>query len=223
MKYPKFLLVHLLLCIPAVSQKQQAKPVGTSCVDSPLLAELGQATGAAVLGSYGYSLREPWSCTRIESLWAGGSTLLHFQRVTAQSDDATAFSVLKVLGINHIWVVPTETGMLEVSHAESDPHNIAAFNALLASLQKSPSAPSEWNEIGKLYMALLGHPEAILIANQSDGDGSCNSEGDCEVLFSDRQVRPGQPFVKWTLLFSRASKEKHVLLDEAKKETVAGR
>jgi hypothetical protein len=64
-----------------------------SCVGSPLLAELSKSAGTEILKPYGYDFHEPWSCTKIESPWAAGANLLRFQKVSAQSDEATAFSV----------------------------------------------------------------------------------------------------------------------------------
>jgi hypothetical protein len=211
----------LFLAFPAAGQKQPAKAgAAVSCEQSPLLAQLSRESGAAVLHSYGYSLREPWACTSVESPWAPNSILLHFRKVSAQTDDETAFSVLKVSGIDYIWVVPTDTGMLEVPHAESDPHNIAAFNALLGSFPRAPLSPSDWKEVGKLYMTILGHEEAIPIVPKAGDAAVCTEERECSVAFSGRPVRPGEPFNKWTLVFSEASGAKPAMLEEATRETV---
>ncbi len=107
-------VLPLLLFLPSViyGQSERLPPVDanvTSCLGLPLLAELTRTSGAAILNSYGYDLHAPWSCTRIDSPWAAGSSLLHFQKVSARTDDATAFSVMRVAGNAYIWVIPTES------------------------------------------------------------------------------------------------------------------
>lgn len=204
MKKPRIPLAIPLLFLSLHAQGQKARVVQAetaSCVNSPLLAELSKGSGTSLLSSYGYNLHEPWACTKISSSWAGESTLLHFQKVTAQSDDVTAFSVLKVAGAAHIWVIPTGDGMLEAPHAESDPHNLAAFNALLQSLCKAPTGAADWIAIGKLYMTLLGHKEALPVEAETGNPNPCSSEGDCSVAFADRVPHAHEPYTKWTLNF----------------------
>jgi hypothetical protein len=58
--------------------------------------------------------------------------------------------VVKIPGMKHIWVIPTNMGMLEVPHSESDPHNIAAFNALLKTIPNGLLNSAGWLEISKL-------------------------------------------------------------------------
>lgn len=224
MKRCHLLSLLIFLSLPATGQMQPIKTTAAdSCAQSPVLEQLSKGPGAAVLRSYGYDLSEPWACTRIESPWVSGSVLLHFQKVSAQTDDHTAFSVLKVSGIDYLWMVPSGTGMLEVPHAESDPHNVAAFNALLNSLHKPPLSPSDWGGIGKLYMTMLGHREAVQIVSEGGDAEVCSVEqGECTVAFSDRPIRVGEPFNKWTLVFTPPGFSKPAMLEEATRETVSG-
>jgi hypothetical protein len=209
----------LLLAISTEGQKAKAQPENTtSCRNSPLLAELTGTPGMGLLRAYGYDLNEPWACTRINSPWVGRSILLHFQKATAQTDDASAFSAMKVIGTTHIWIIPTAEGMLETPHVESDPHNLAAFNSLLQSLAKSPSKTEDWNAIGKLYMALVGHPEVISIEAESGNPNPCNLEGDCLIAFADRRPRVNEPYTKWTLTFRIASSSKRIKLMDATRQ-----
>ena len=145
-----------------------------------LLSELSKASGEALL-----RLRSRITFTnlghvkKITSPWATGSMLLHFRRVTNQTDDSTAFSVLKAAGVSRLWIIPTDTGMLEVQNAKNDVHNLAAFDALLQSLPKIPSSAADWNAIGKLYWELLGRPDAV---SPEDGTSSpCSADGECSV------------------------------------------
>ena len=200
----------LLLSLCAEGQK-----ASDSCGGSPLLASLSKGAGAALLKAYGYDIQQPWACTKIESPWAAGATILQFHKITVQSDDHTAFSVVKVPTLESVWVIPTATGMLEVAHAESDPHNIAAFNALLG-LHKGPIDAAGWLEVGKLYMTLLGHKEAVPI--KDDGD-SC-SGNECSVSFSDRPVVAGEAYNKWSLTFTAPSNGQPGMLTDASRETV---
>jgi hypothetical protein len=224
MKHCKLFPLLMFLSFAAAGQKQPTQTkIDVSCTQSPVLAQLSKGSGGAVLGSYGYDLREPWACTRIESPWVTGSTLLRFQKISAQTDEQTTFSVLRVSGIDYIWIVPTGTGMLEVPHAESDPHNVAAFNALLSSLPKPPLSASDWEGLGKLYMTMLGHREAIQVAHETGDTAVCNGEKECSVAFSDRPIRRGESFNKWTLVFAPASGGKPAILEETTRKTVLGR
>jgi hypothetical protein len=219
---------HILIAIPllfvsvhAKAQKQQAVAVETaSCAGSPLLSELSKASGTAILSLYGYHLNEPWHCTKIESPWTAGARMLHFRRMSAQLDESTAFSVMEVTGVKQIWVIPTASGMLEAPNLVSDPHNVAAFNALLRSLPKAPSGLVEWNAVGRLYMALLGQTEVIPIESLPGRPGSCSADGECTVAFSDRTLRAKEPYVKWTLTFSAASGSNPARLADAAREVV---
>jgi hypothetical protein len=170
------------------------------------------------LSAYGYDWKTPWACTKVESTWATGATILRFRRVTAQTDDETAFSVLKIEGMEQIWVIPTETGMLGVPHADSDPHNIAAFNVLLR-LHKGPVDAAGWLEAGKLYMAILGYMEALPIKAEPGSAEPCSSDG-CSVAFSDRPVVMSEAYNKWTLAFAVPSKGQPGRLTDVSKETV---
>ena len=78
---------------------------------------------------------------------------MRFRKITTQTDDQTAFSIVKVPGLEFVWVVPTQTGMLEVPHAESDPHNVVAFNAILRR-HKGPVNAAGWLEASKLYQPI---------------------------------------------------------------------
>jgi hypothetical protein len=216
----RYLSFLLLCCYSAGAQKQHVgtSPSGSSCVSSQLLTDLSKGTGASLLRAFGYDLREPWTCTKIESSWATGATILRFQKLTAQTDDQTAFSVVKVSSLQHIWVIPTETGMLEVSHSETDPHNMAAFNALLR-LRKGPVDAAGWLEAGKLYMAILGHKDVMPFKAQPADAYPCTSH-ECSVSFSDRPIVESEPYNKWTLAFTARVQGKPVTLTDVSRETV---
>ncbi len=217
MKSLLFPLLLLALSTQAQTKRAASSP-GHVCEESPLLAELSKGEGLAILGAYGYDWKTPWACTMVESPWAIGATILRFRKVTAQTDDETAFSILKVQGREQIWIIPTEMGMLEVPHADSDPHNVAAFNVLLQ-LHKGPIDAAGWIEAGKLYMAILGHKEALLMKADSGNADACSDNG-CSVAFSDRPVVAGEAYNKWTLAFAIPSKGQPGMLTDVSKETV---
>lgn len=217
-------LLPLLLLLSSCAAAQMPHVVtpsrsNSSCGESPLLAALSKGTGESLLMAYGYNLREPWACSKIESSWTAGATILRFRKITIETDDQTAFSVVKVLGLEYVWVIPTETGMLEVPHAENDPHNVAAFNALLR-LHKGPVDAAGWLEAGKLYMAILGHEVAVPIKAETGEADLCSSGEKCFVSFSDRSVVAGEAYNKWTLAFTAPSKGQPVTLTDVSKETV---
>ncbi len=192
---------------------------GEPCKATPLLASLSKGAGASILKAYGYDLREPWACTKIDSPLVVGATVLRFRRITSETDDYTTFSVVKVASSEYVWIIPTTSGMLEVPHAESDPHNIAAFNALLR-LHKAPLGASGLLEAGKFYMALLGHTAAIpLVPEVGVGDIS-SAENESSVSFSDRLPVPGEAFNKWTLTFETGAHDHSSILSSVARETV---
>ena len=223
-KSRSFLIVPMVfLTLNIQGQKPRTHAVNANaspCANSPLLAELIKAPAAAIPSSYGYDLHEPWACTKINSPWGIESTLLHFQRVTAQGDDSTAFTVMKVAGISYIWVIPTEVGMLEAPHSENDPHNIAAFNALLGSFSKMPSSAADWNAIGKLYMSMLGHQEVVPVEADTSHQNPCGSDGNCFISLTDRTPHANEPYTKWTLTFSGPSGRVRLKLTDASREVV---
>jgi len=211
MRTLKVLLCLLLTCLSTEAQK----PSESTCGGSAVLAWLSKGQGAALLKSYGYDLQEPWACAKVESAWAPQATILRFRKITVQSDDHTAFSVVKSPLLNYLWVIPTTTGMLDVAHAESDPHNVAAFNALLV-VHKGPVDRSGWLEAGRLYMALMGHNAAFPVRNET---GVC-SGNECSVAFSDRPVVSGEAYNKWTLTFTRPTNGQTGRLTDVSRETI---
>ncbi|MFY9731297.1 MAG: hypothetical protein WAK24_11865 [Candidatus Acidiferrales bacterium] len=221
MKKTLILLVMAILVLAAHLEGQKPQRVSgdaTSCAGSPLLSELSKASGEALLRLYGYNLHEPWACSKITSPWATGSMLLHFRRVTNQTDDSTAFSVLKAAGVSRLWIIPTDTGMLEVQNAKNDVHNLAAFNALLQSLPKIPSSAADWNAIGKLYLELLGRPDAV---SPEDGTSSpCSADGECSVAFSEVPRHGNDPYTKLTLTFSAPNGSNPARLTDVTREIV---
>jgi hypothetical protein len=216
-----FLPLLLLLLSSSVGAQRTSvvvPPLLSSCGDSPLLSELSTTEGVALLSAYGYDWKKPWACTKIESAWSTGATIFRFRKVTTQTDDGMAFSVLRVPGMEHIWVIPTDTGMLEVPHSESDPHNLAAFNMLLR-LHKGPVDAAGWLDIGKLYMAILGHQDALPMKAEHSAGGYC-AEDECSVSFSDRPVVKSEPYNEWTLDFAPPAQGKPAVLTGVSRETV---
>jgi hypothetical protein len=208
-------MLKLLPCLLLLSLRAEAQKPSDSCAGSPTLASLSKGAGASLLRAYGFDIQQPWACTEIKSSWAAGATILRFRRITVQSDDHTAFTVVKIPTLEAVWVIPTEKGMLEVAHSESDPHNIAAFNALLG-LHKGPINVAGWIEAGSLYMTLLGHREAVPIKDEAD---SC-SEDECSLSFSDRPVVAGEAYNKWSLTFAAPHEGQPWTLTEVSRETV---
>jgi hypothetical protein len=109
--------------------------------------------------------------------------------------------------------------MLDVSHSENDPHNLAAFNALLR-LHKGPVDAAWWWEAGKLYMSILGRKGAVPIKAEPGDADSCSSDNECSISFSDRPIHAGEAYNKWTLAFTVPSKSQLMMLTDVSKETV---
>ncbi len=220
MKRPVLLACGLLFLAPAVGQ--QTRPAANSmisCADSPLLSELDHEPAKTVLKAYGYDLQAPWKCVRIDSRFTVGSTLLQFRKVTSEADDFTEFSVLKVAGSPYLWVIPNYQGMVAPARVESDPHNVAAFNALLRSVTRKPSSPAEWLALGKLYMTLIvGEGEAIATGPGLGYSEAHDSPGDHFVTFADRPLSQGERYVKWVLTFSSSPDGTPMVVD-ASRET----
>lgn len=216
-------LAFFALAVPSSNQKvvvnSQKSNGGESCHATPLLAFLRDGTGTHILDAYGYDLREPWACTNIESPILGGAIALRFRRITAETDEHTTFSVIKAPNSEYVWIIPTSTGMLEVSHAESDPHNIAAFNAVLGLHRASLSISELW-QAGKLFMALLGHNSAAPLTRATENADVSSAPYEFSISFSDRAPTPDEAFNKWTITFEIGSRDHATILSSIARETV---
>jgi len=195
------------------------------CKETDFLKGLTDPRGEqmGVLRTYGYNIdRELWSCDEIESNWTGENRVLVFQSIATTSDDQSAFSVVQLRKSPYLWVIPLFDHSRECPGLENDPHNIAAFNALLRSLPTNPSRPADWSGLGKLYLALLGHKEAVAIDKNSANRNPCNSGGECTLAFADRVPRAKEPYVRWTLVFTAANGSAPVRIAYAKRDVVPG-
>src|SRR5580658_6369041 len=193
------------------------------CNDEAYLRSLSdpRTEGPVVLRAYGYNIdREMWSCDQVVSRWLRDTRMLIFRRVTSQSDDQSAFSVLQVSGSSYLWIVPLYEHSSEFQNYEGDPHNIAAFNAFLGSLSAAPSKPVDWEDIGRLYLALLGHDEAVLIKEGPSGD-HCGADRQCRIAFADRVPHENDPYIRWTVIFSVARDRTPTRLTEVNREIVS--
>jgi hypothetical protein len=191
------------------------------CEKSHFFADLHKQEGRTLLSAYGYNIeKELWECTKIESPWLKGVTLLQFDKISAQVDDFLTFSAMKIAGMEHIWVIPTVRGMLQYPRLESDPHNIAAFNTLLHSIPKAPASATEWVEIGKLYMAILVEKNVEPITSKLGERDPCSSEIEYSLSFSSGPVLNDEPYNKWTLAFSCPSPKNTPRLIDVVSKTV---
>jgi hypothetical protein len=215
-----FLLPVLSAHVQGQSQQSKNMPAG-SCENSPLFKELLTPAGSALLSAYGFSFKQVLFCRRIEVPWAAGASLLHFEKAGAQTDDNTSFSVMKVPGIVQIWIIPTGSGMLEAPHVDGDPHNLAAFNALLRYLPKRKPSETDWIAVGRLYMALVGHSKVISLCSAEGQTSPCSVGGDSVVAFSDRTPQAKENYVKWTLTFEAADRLNPVRLADVSREVVS--
>lgn len=219
------LYVLVLVLLPAAAYGQTEKPSPSEiktkqCSSSPFLDELFEGKGVAVLKAYGYDPNTPWNCTTIDSPWTPSSSLLHFQIVTTETDEFTSFSVINVNGSSYFWVIPTGTGMVGFPHEENDPHNIAAFNALLGTLARNPSSAADWNALGELYLVLLDQ-EGKRWKLTPGSSVPCDADRDCTVEFSDKGLRgPKENYIKWTLLFHTPDGSHPCRLVEASRKVV---
>jgi hypothetical protein len=123
--------------------------------------------------------------------------------------------------MGHIWVIPTSEGMGVDPHLESNPHHIAAFNALLKTISKRPLNESEWLEMGKVYMAILGYKEIWPIRSESSDSDLRSPNNECFVAFSDRPITKGQAYNKWTLTLDGPCNHKSAVLADVSTETIA--
>ena len=58
-----------------------------------------------------------------------------------------------------------------------------------------------WLEAAKLYMAIVGHSDAIPIARKSHSESPCTKDT-CTVTFSDSPIKTGEPYIRYTLTFA---------------------
>lgn len=214
-------LVLTFLAVLPGAAGEKARPNEGTCAGSPLMAELDRAPAAALLRLYGYDLRDPWTCTPIASDLAPRAQLLRFNKISANDDDHTAFTVVKAAGPQSLWIIPTTSGMLTAPEVENDPHNRAAFNAVLGGMPRPPSSTAEWDSLARFYLAVVGHAEAFLLKPEEGASTGCASGSDCSLSFADRAPQVTGPYWKWTVTFERAAKG-GVRLADADAELVSG-
>ncbi len=211
----------LLVTVTATAQqpKQPARDA-ESCARSALLSELMRKPDAEILRSYGYDLGKPWTCVKLRAP-STNLVVLRFRNISAGTDDLTMFSVMNVSGSPYLWVVPNYNGMTAPGHVESDPHNIAAFNALLRSLPKKPSNSDDWRELGLLYMAfVVGEDKPISLQEDSSRVSSDDAAQSRVVTFADRAPQANEAYVKWTISFRVSDNSHPPRLVEVEREVV---
>jgi hypothetical protein len=200
------LVLMVLLTVSSASDGSLGHARTVTCTESPLLAELDSPSGKALLTLYGFDLGETWACTPIRSALAPRAQLLRFRRLSEATAEATAFTVLKTAGAQTLWIIPTATGMLRVAGVESDPHNIAAFNALLRSMPKPTSSTTDWEALARLYLAVVGHAEVFPLKTEGGAPATCGAQGECSLSFADRAPQAAHSYWKWTVTFDRLGK-----------------
>jgi hypothetical protein len=203
------LVVTAALAISPAHESERDRPARSLCAASPLVEQLDATSGQQLLSLYGYDLRELWACTSIPSPRAPGAQILRFKRISTNDDDHTAFTVLKPAGSPSFWIIPTTSGMLSV-RSVGDPHNRAAFNALLRSMPGTPSSAADWEALARLYLAVVEGGEAVLLKIE---DGACAAQGDCSLSFADRVPRKGLGYWKRTVSFDRIGRGAVTLRD----------
>jgi hypothetical protein len=214
------LLLMALLAVSSASDGSLGQAGTVTCAESPLFAELDSPSGKALLTLYGFDLGEAWACTPIRSALAPRMQLLRFRRLSAATEEATAFTVLKAAGAQTLWIIPTASGMLRVSGVESDPHNIAAFNALLRSMPKPASSTADWEALARLYLAVVGHAEVFPLKTEGGASATCGAQGECSLSFADRAPQAARSYWKWTVTFDRIG-EGPIKLTDATAELVS--
>ena len=186
-------LLYTVFTLWAFAFGQTPKDVSAvPCGKLPTIRELTTPETKRVLVAFGYNLRQPYDCTKVTSRWYGESTVLSFRSVPTRLDDQTIFSVAFTPDSRGLWILPIASGMVEYPRDETDPHNLAAFNALLA-VQKVPSTEPEWFSLARSYLALIGHEKAALSPKVS-----C-ARGECSVELSEQQSP--ESLIQWTLSF----------------------
>jgi hypothetical protein len=203
------LLLTVSVGVSPASEAGRDRPARSLCTASPLVDQLDTASGQELLALYGYDLRELWACTSIPSPQEPGAQILRFKRISTNDHDGTAFTVLKPAGWPSFWIIPTTSGMLMVKSVD-DPHNRAAFNALLRSMPRTPSSAADWEALARFYLTVVGRGEAVLLRIE---DGACGGQGDCSLSFADRVPGKGLGYWKWTVSFDRTGKGAVTLRD----------
>jgi hypothetical protein len=191
-------VLYFVFAICAASLAQPSKDnSAVSCAKLPTIRELRSVETTRVLAAFGYSLHQAFDCTKLISEWYGSSAVFLFRSIPTRLDDQTSFSVIFISGSHEIWVLPITSGMLEYPSVESDPHNLAAFNALIAA-QAAPVADPEWISLSRSYLAMIGHRKANLSPKVS-----CKGE-QCTVELSEQQSP--ESFILWTLTFEKTGR-----------------
>ena len=157
LKVTTIVSVWLLLLAASVRARGAERPVAIPCGSShskTVLLETNESKNFVAL--FGYQLRH-FDCAQITSKWLANSTVIQFRSISTELDDVTIFTLIADHR-HRLWLIPISRGMLEYPSVTSDPHNLAAFNALLQDARKAPKSADEWAELALCYLALVGHP-----------------------------------------------------------------
>lgn len=117
---------------------------------------LDTADTRTLFEAFGYDVsRLAGLCTVLKSDWLRTGRVWRLSHVSG-TDDVQRVTLVQTGGGSRLWLIPIVDGMIEKPCLPQDPHNLAAFNALLGENRVHASTPEDLTSLAVLYLSMIG-------------------------------------------------------------------
>lgn len=195
------------------------------CTERPALALLEDKDVQNLIENFDFRPFEVMmSCKTFQTDWLRTGVILSLHGLSVgETDSNKDLTLIQLENEPRLWVIPISYGMIEVRNLVEDPHNLAAFNALIEENHVSPRTPEMWTSLALFYMNIVGNEihTSVRTAYGESVPGlllqapflksarllpsvACKKD-ECEVTINDtRFAKTTQSYTAWTLTFSTA-------------------
>jgi hypothetical protein len=121
-------------------------------------AYLSQPFVQGVLFDYGYTLAPGLQCIRAVVPWLSDAKIIRILDSQGRDNYGEVTVALESASTQRVWTIPIKFGKAAYPNTPDNPHNVAAFNDLLAHALRKP----DYNllfEMGSLYQFMVGMEE----------------------------------------------------------------
>ena len=140
--------------VPSLSEVRDTSLAG--CAD-PAVGELLESPDTrAFLEAFEYNIDEvAMVCATLKSAWLRTDLVLSLRHARGL-DDYQEVTLVRTSSEPKLWLIPITDGMICKPSLEVDPHNLAAFNALLRDNGIRTSTAEDLTSLSLLYVNMVG-------------------------------------------------------------------
>jgi hypothetical protein len=199
--------------IPEITTVPCAQEPANSLLDSKYIHDL--------LKHFDFNIGELDECKMLRSEWLKSSNILLLRGDRPEAtDSAWRVTLIQLKSQPNLWVIPVTHGMVGEPRIADEPHNRAAFNALIEENHIVPDTPEMWTSLALFYLGMTGNEvgiadersdvpsvprllvgEAILKKQNLLPLIECKKHG-CEVTINDpRYIESQKSYLSWELDF----------------------